>query len=237
MKKNLKRVGLFVVMMFALVMMVGCGSKQEDKKYTKTQLEEIYQKGYKLESGPITKHTSYPEGVSLNNSRIKMSKATGNELIEPTNIRTQGSTNGVGNVYFTKDSLYIVTYKENEPICYNILDYISRDKKFNTDGYNKEDFRIDSDDILLVDIADDTQTLAFKYYIGDAGPYAGTFTVVEDGIYMGPIGLTADDIFNHIDVRAFYSEGSKIVIKTNMMTYESEIMIRNGHLFTRSISY
>lgn len=237
MKKNLKKVGLFVVMVFALVMMVGCGSKQEDKKYTKTQLEEIYQKGYKLESGGITKHEPYPEGVSLNNSRIKQSKATGNELIEPVNIKTPGSTNGVGNVYFTKDSLYIVTYKENEPICYNILDYISRDRKFNTDGYNKEDFRIDNDDILLVDIADDTQTLAFKYYIGDAGPYAGAFTVVEDGIYMGPIGFTADDIFDHIDVRAFYSEDNKIVVKTNMITFECEIMIRNGHLFTKTRSY
>jgi len=54
---------------------------------------------------------------------------------------------------------------------------------------------------------------------------------------MGPIGFTADDIFDHIDVRAFYSEDNKIVVKTNMITFECEIMIRNGHLFTKTRSY
>lgn len=237
MKKNLKRVGLFVLMMFAIVMMVGCGSKQEDKKYTKTQLDEMYKTGYKLESGAVTKHTPYPEGVSLNNSRIKMSTATGNELIEPVNIKTQGSTNDVGNVYFTKDGLYVVTYKENEPVCYDVIDCITGAKAFNLYRYDKKDFRIDTDDVLIVDTSDDTQTLAFKYYVQDAGPYAGVFTVVDDGIYMAAIGLSTNDAFEHIDVLAFYSEGNKVVLKDTAMTYEYEIMIRNGKMFTRSRSY
>lgn len=236
MKKNLKKVGLFIIMMFALVM-VGCGSKQEDKKYTKTQLEEMYQNGYKLESGGITKHTPYPEGVSLNNTRIKVSRATGNELIEPVNIKTQGSTNGVGNVYFTEDGLYVVTYKENEPVCYDVLDCISNAKAFNLYRYDRGDFRIDTDDVLIVDTSDDTQTLAFKYYVQDAGPYAGVFTVVDDGIYMAAIGLSTNDAFEQIDILAFYSEGNKVVLKDSAMTYEYEIMIRNGKMFTRSRSY
>ncbi len=237
MKKNLKKVGLFVIMMFALVMMVGCGTKQEDKKYTISQLDEMNRTGYKLESDPVTKHTPYPEGVSLNNSRIKVSRATGNELIEPVNIKTQGSTNGVGNVYFTEDGLYVVTYKEKEPICYDVLDCISGAKAFNLYRYDREDFRIDTDDVLIVDTSDDTQTLAFKYYVQDAGPYAGVFTVVDDGIYMAAIGLSTNDAFEHIDVLAFYSEGNKVVLKDTAMTYEYEIMIRNGKMFTRSRSY
>ena len=236
MKKNLKRIGLFVIMVFALVM-VGCGSKQEDKKYTKTQLDEMYQTGYKLEDGGITKHTPYPEGISLNNSRIKQSKASGNELIEPVNIKSTVSTNGVGNVYFSKDGLYVVTYKDGEPICYDVMDCISNTKAFNINRYNREDFRVDTDDVLVVDTSDDTQTLAFKYYVQDAGPYAGVFTVVDDGIYMAAIGLTTDDTFNILDVSAFYSEDNKVVLKQNGVTYEYEIMIRNGKMFTRSRSY
>ena len=237
MKKNLKRVGMFVVMVFMLVMMVGCGTKQEDKKYTKAQLDQINKTGYKLESGPVTKHTPYPEGVSLNNTRIKVSGASGNELIEPVNIKTQGSTNGVGNVYFTKDGLYVVTYKENEPVCYDVLDCISNAKAFNMYRYDRSDFRIDPDDVLIVDTSDDTQTLAFKYYVQDAGPYAGVFTVVDDGIYMAAIGLSTNDAFEKIDVLAFYSEGNKVVLKDSAFTYEYEIMIRNGKMFTRSRSW
>jgi lipoprotein len=238
MKKNLKKVGLFVIMMFALVM-VGCGSKQEDKKYTKTQLEEMYQTGYKLESGGITKHTPYPEDISLNNSRIKQSKATGNELIEPVNIKTQGSTNGVGNVYFTKDGLYVVTYKDGEPVCYDVMDCISRTKIFNLYEFDTKDFIVDADDVLIVDTSDDTQTLAFKYYVQDSGPYAGVFTVVEDGIYMAVIGISPNDneAFDPLTISAFYSEGNNVVLKQDGVTYEYEIMIRNGKMFTRSRSY